>query len=93
MRELGVVADLQPAWLYLDGATLREQFGDERLAYFQPYKTLFEQRRDASAAARTTCRRSAACASVNPYNPFLGMWTTIARQPRGTKRRCIPSRR
>jgi hypothetical protein len=21
--------------------------------------------------------------SINPYNPFLGMWTTIVRQPRG----------
>ena len=28
---LGIVADLQPAWLYLDGATLDKQFGDERL--------------------------------------------------------------
>jgi predicted amidohydrolase YtcJ len=27
MRTLGVVANLQPAWLYLDGVTLRQHFG------------------------------------------------------------------
>ena len=42
MKELGIVANLQPDWLWLDGGTLRKQFGDERLTYFQPYKTLFE---------------------------------------------------
>src|SRR5579872_1936314 len=42
MQGLGIVADLQPAWLWLDGKTLLTQFGDDRLTYFQPYKTLFE---------------------------------------------------
>ena len=23
--------------------------------------------------------------SINPYNPFLGMWTTLVRRPRGTE--------
>ena len=45
MKELGIVADLQPAWLFLDGSTLRKQFGDERLTYFQPYRTLFDDYR------------------------------------------------
>ena len=36
MKALGVVANLQPAWLYLDGTTLRQHFGVERLAYFHP---------------------------------------------------------
>ena len=42
MKELGIVLDLQPDWLWLDGATLRKQFGEERTAYFQPYKSLFD---------------------------------------------------
>src|SRR5206468_12156281 len=33
MKALGVVANMQPAWLYLDGTTLRQHFGVERLAY------------------------------------------------------------
>ena len=39
MQRLGVVADLQPVWLWLDGETWRKQFGDERLTWFLPYKT------------------------------------------------------
>jgi predicted amidohydrolase YtcJ len=42
MAKHGVVADIQPAWLYLDTRTLTAQFGDERLRYFQPLKSLFE---------------------------------------------------
>ncbi|MGA2035093.1 MAG: amidohydrolase family protein, partial [Thermoguttaceae bacterium] len=30
MQKVGIVADMQPVWLYLDGATLRTQFGDAR---------------------------------------------------------------
>src|SRR6185295_12809399 len=41
MQKLGIVADLQPAWLWLDGKTLLTQFGEARVEYFQPYKTLF----------------------------------------------------
>ncbi len=33
---LGVVVDIQPAWLYLDARTLAAQFGYDRLRYFQP---------------------------------------------------------
>jgi len=31
--------------------------------------------------------------SINPYNPFLGMWTTIARQPRGGDRPLHPEQK
>src|SRR5208282_2438821 len=33
---LGVVMDLQPAWIYLDARTLAAQFGNDRLRWFQP---------------------------------------------------------
>ena len=42
VAELGVVVDIQPAWLYLDTRTLVNQFGYDRLRYFQPLKSLFE---------------------------------------------------
>src|SRR5262249_30603909 len=38
---LGVVLDIQPIWLYLDTRTLVQQFGYDRLRYFQPLKTIF----------------------------------------------------
>ena len=84
MKALGVVANLQPAWLYLDAATLRQQFGNERLAYFHPYRTLFEQGVTVGGGS-DHMQKIGSLRSINPYNPFLGMWTTIVRQPRGAK--------
>jgi predicted amidohydrolase YtcJ len=82
MQTLGIVANLQPAWLYLDGATLRQHFGLERLAYFHPYRTLFE-RGVRVGGGSDHMQKIGSLRSINPYNPFLGMWTTIVRRPRG----------
>jgi len=81
MQRLGVVADLQPVWLWLDGETLRKQFGDERLTWFQPYKTLFDHGVIVGGGS-DHMQRIGSLRSVNPYNPFLGMWTVLTRQPR-----------
>lgn len=84
MKALGVVANLQPAWLYLDGTTLRQHFGVERLAYFQPYRTLFEEGVTVGGGS-DHMQKIGSLRSINPYNPFLGMWTTLVRQPRGSE--------
>ncbi len=81
MAKHGIVADLQPAWLYLDGRTLLKQFGNERLEYFQPYKTLAEKGVVAGGGS-DHMQKVGSMRSVNPYNPFLGMWTTLTRHPR-----------
>ncbi len=81
MQQLGVVADLQPVWLWLDGATLRKQFGDERLTYFQPYKTIFDHGVIVGGGS-DHMQKIGSLRSVNPYNPFLGMWIALIRQPR-----------
>lgn len=79
MAELGVLADIQPAWLYLDTRTLTTQFGYPRLRYFQPLKSLFEAGAIAGGGS-DHMQKIGSLRSVNPYNPFLGMWTTIARK-------------
>ncbi|MEC9095573.1 MAG: amidohydrolase [Planctomycetota bacterium] len=81
MAELGVVADLQPAWLYMEGKTLLRQFGQQRTEYFQPYKTIFENGVVVGGGS-DHMQRIGSRRSVNPYNPFLGMWVTLKRQPR-----------
>ncbi len=81
MAKHGIVADLQPAWLYLDGRTLLKQFGEERLEFFQPYKTLAAKGVIAGGGS-DHMQKVGSLRSVNPYNPFLGMWTTLTRQPR-----------
>ena len=82
MHRLGIVADLQPAWLYLDGRTLLKQFGEERTAFFQPYRTLFEKGVIVGGGS-DHMQKIGSLRSVNPYNPFLGMWTVLTRLPRG----------
>jgi hypothetical protein len=72
---------MQPAWLFLDGATLLRQFGNDRLAYFQPYRTIFE-RGVIVGGGSDHMQKIGSLRSINPYNPFLGMWTVLTRQPR-----------
>ncbi len=81
MEALGIVADIQPIWLHLDGRTLLKQFGEDRTSYFQPYKTIFEHGVMVGGGS-DHMQRIGSLRSVNPYNPFLGIWTTLTRQPR-----------
>ncbi len=78
---LGVVVDIQPAWLYLDTRTLAAQFGYERLRWFQPLKSLFEAGATAGGGS-DHMQKIGSLRSVNPYNPFLGMWVTLTRRAR-----------
>jgi predicted amidohydrolase YtcJ len=78
---LGVLVDVQPAWLYLDTHTLVKQFGYERLRYFQPLRSLFEAGVMAGGGS-DHMQKIGASRSINPYNPFLGMATAITRKAR-----------
>jgi predicted amidohydrolase YtcJ len=79
---LGVVVDIQPAWLWLDGKTLSDHFGVERLRYFQPLASIFAAGGIAGGGS-DHMQKIGSFRSVNPYNPFLGMWISITRTPRG----------
>ena len=86
---LGVMLDIQPAWLYLDTRTLVKHFGYDRLRYFQPLRSLF----DAGAIAgggSDHMQKIGSFRSVNPYNPFLGMATAISRKARSYEGRLHP---
>ena len=78
---LGVVMDLQPAWLYLDTRTLSAQFGNERLRWFQPLHSLFAAGVIVGGGS-DHMQKIGSLRATNPYNPFLGMWTTITRKAR-----------
>src|SRR5688572_2971769 len=92
MRELGVVADLQPAWLERDGATLQAHFGHARLRYFHPYKSLFEAGVTVGGGS-DHMQKIGSMRAINPYNPFYGMWVTLVRQPRWTDKPLHPEER
>lgn len=83
MARLGIVADLQPAWLEKDGATLMKHFGEARLRYFQPYATLFKNKVVVGGGS-DHMQKIGGLRAINPYHPFWGMWVTLKRQPRWT---------
>jgi predicted amidohydrolase YtcJ len=78
---LGVVMDIQPAWLYLDTRTLMKQFGDERLRYFQPLRSLAKAGVTVGGGS-DHMQKIGSLRAINPYNPFLGMQTAITRRAR-----------
>lgn len=78
---LGVMVDLQPIWFYLDGKTLLKQFGMERMARFQPLRSM----RDAGLVVgfgSDHMQKIGSLRSVNPYDPWLAMWIAVSRQSR-----------
>ncbi len=89
MSKLGVVADIQPAWLYLDAPTLTAQFGYDRLRYFQPLKSLFETGVIIGGGS-DHMQKIGSLRAINPYNPFLGMWVTLTRRSRWSNQRLHP---
>lgn len=79
---LGVSLDIQPAWLLLDGKTLNDHFGAERLRYFQPLRSIFAAGIIAGGGS-DHMQKIGARRAINFYDPFLAMQTTVARLPRG----------
>ena len=79
--KLGIGVDLQPAWLYLDARTLVAQFGEKRLSYFIPLASLFKAGVVAGGGS-DHMQKIGSLRSVNPYNPFLGMWVAVTRKAR-----------
>lgn len=79
---LGVMLDIQPAWLHLDTRTLVKQFGYDRLRYFQPLRSLFAAGVVVGGGS-DHMQKIGAARSINLYSPFLGLATAITRRARG----------
>jgi predicted amidohydrolase YtcJ len=89
MPKLGVVVDIQPAWLWLDTRTLVQHFGYDRLRYFQPLHSIFAAGGIAGGGS-DHMQKIGSLRSVNPYNPFLAMWVAITRKAKGYDGRLHP---
>ncbi len=79
--KLGVCIDLQPIWLHMDGRTLTGHFGEERMSRFQPLRACFDQKVIVGGGS-DHMQKIGSFRSINPYNPWLGMWTAITRKAR-----------
>jgi predicted amidohydrolase YtcJ len=82
-RKLGVLADVQPAWLYYDAPALEKVFPSKPgpMRYFIPLKSYLDAgvRIAGGSDHMIGFDKNAA---INPYNPFLGMWTAVTRKTR-----------
>jgi hypothetical protein len=84
MSELGVYANMQPAWFYKDADAMEYILGEKRIQTFHPYRSLIDAGVIVNGGSDHMVKWDAN-ASINPYNPFLAMWTVITRTTdRGT---------
>jgi predicted amidohydrolase YtcJ len=84
MSELGVYADMQPAWFYKDADAMKYILGENTIETFHPYRSLIEAGVVVNGGSDHMVKLDATT-SINPYNPFLAMYTLISRTTeRGT---------
>ena len=76
---LGVMMDIQPAWLYHDAHTLLAQFGYDRMRYFQPLRSIFDTG-GVVGGGSDHMQKIGSLRSINIYNPFVGMATAVTRK-------------
>lgn len=77
-RALGVCADVQPAWLWKDGSALAGMLSERRMRWFAPYKSWLEY--TVVGAGSDHMLKLDSLEATNPWNPWLGMWVTLARR-------------
>ncbi len=78
MKKLGILADVQAAWLYLDAPALEKVFGYDGMRYFYPLRSYIDAGIIVAAGSDHMIGHDKNRA-VNPYNPFLGLWTEVTR--------------
>jgi len=81
VADMGILVDIQPAWLYLDGRTLEHHFGYDRMSWFQPLRALFAAGAIAGGGS-DHMQKLGSFRSINFYNPWMGMWVAITRTAR-----------
>lgn len=79
MADIGIYAEMQPAWFYKDADLLKKVLGGERIKTFHPYKSMLEAGVMVNGGSDHMVKFDS-YASINPYNPFLAMWAIITRK-------------
>lgn len=77
-QRLGVCADVQPAWLYKDGATMLNVLGKDRVRWFQPYKSWLDY--TVIGGGSDHMIKLHPLEATNPWQPWLGIETTLTRK-------------
>lgn len=84
MKKLDVYANMQPAWFYKDADAMESILGKDRITTYHTYRTMTDAGITINGGSDHMVKLDAST-SINPYNPFLAMWTIITRTTeRGT---------
>ena len=84
MAAMGIYADMQPAWYYKDADLINKVLGKDMMRTFHPYGSMIEAGITINGGSDHMVKLDPD-ASINPYNPFLAMWSVITRKTeRGT---------
>jgi predicted amidohydrolase YtcJ len=78
MKKMGLLADVQAAWLYHDSAALEKVFGHAGMRYFFPLRSYLNAGITVAGGSDHMIGHDKNGAT-NPYNPFLGLWTSVTR--------------
>lgn len=78
-KRLGVLVDVQPAWLHFDGSALKKVVSPETMRYFIPLRS-FVNAGVIFAGGTDHMVGWDKNTAINAYNPFLGMWIAITRK-------------
>jgi len=78
MAELDIYADMQAAWFYKDADAMIQILGEERIRTFHPYNTMLKAGVKINGGSDHMVKLDAST-SINPYNPFLAMWSMVTR--------------
>ncbi|MEO8763107.1 MAG: amidohydrolase family protein, partial [Ginsengibacter sp.] len=79
MVAMGIYADMQPAWYYKDADLLNEVLGRDRIKTFHPYHSMMQAGIVVNGGSDHMVKVDPNT-SINPYNPFLAMWSVITRK-------------
>lgn len=79
MRKMGISADTQSQWLYLDGPALEKVFGSDGMKWFFPLRSYLDAGIKVAAGSDHMIGHDKNRA-INPYNPFVSLWTEVSRK-------------
>ncbi|MGI8965842.1 MAG: amidohydrolase, partial [Limisphaerales bacterium] len=78
-QQMGIAADMQPAWIFKDGASLLQTLGERRMKWFMPLQTWFNHGLIIGGGSDHMVQLDS-IESTNPWNPWLGLWIALTRQ-------------
>jgi predicted amidohydrolase YtcJ len=79
MKNMGILADVQPIWFYWDGPALKKVFGQQGMHYFIPLRA-YRNSGITIAGGSDHMIGFDKNKATNAYNPFLSMWIAVARR-------------